>query len=431
MADLKQAALHIFRKTFAAIDIPATMRRKLARAGSRIRVNGGLLDLAPFERICAISIGKASVALARGLSEVLSPDFHAEGIVVAPSHFGPSLWGISPQGFRAIAAGHPLPDAGSFAAGRAILELLATTNERTLVFFLLSGGGSALVEQPLDPAVTLEDVQGLNRCLVTCGASIDEINAVRKHLSAVKGGRLAVAASAARKITFGVTDVPEGQESALASGPTLPDPTTVSDACGVVGRYGLLSKFPARIRMRFEHPETIPKRRKPGNPAFRGSAFQILLGRHDLFHPAHHAAEAAGFVSMCDNTTDDWPIESAADFLLGELAALQARKSFLPGGRHCGWRAEFAGPGRRRGGQKLGIRAPLRQENRGSADCRAQRGHRRNRRLEPGGGRRRRRRNFSASAFVGTRSGGLFPAQRLLHVLPQVGRRDRNRSHGQ
>jgi hydroxypyruvate reductase len=330
MADLKQAALRIFRETFAAIDIPATMRRKLARAGSLIRVNGGLLDMAPFERICAISIGKASLALARGLSEVLSPDFRAEGIVVAPSHFGPSLWGNLPQGFRAIAAGHPVPDAGSFAAGRAILELLATTSERTLVFFLLSGGGSALVEQPLDPAVELEDMQGLNRWLVTCGASIDEINAVRKHLSAVKGGRLAVAASAARKITFGVTDVPEGQESALASGPTLPDPTTVSDACGVVGRYGLLAKLPARIRMQFEHPETISETPKAGNPAFRGSAFQILLGRHDLFHPAHHAAEAAGFVTVCDNTADDWPIESAADFLLDELAALKRENPSCP-----------------------------------------------------------------------------------------------------
>ena len=235
-----------------------------------------------------------------------------------------------PQGFRGIAAGHPVPDAGSFAAGRAILDLLATTDERTLIFFLLSGGGSALVEQPLDPAVTLEDMQGLNRCLVTCGASIDEINSVRKHLSAVKGGRLAVAGSAARKITLAITDVPEGRESALASGPTLPDPTTVSDACSVVDRYGVLAKLPARIRMQFEHKQTIPETPKAGNPAFRGSAFQILLGRHDLFHPAHHAAEATGFVTVCDNTTDDWPIESAADFLLEQLAALKRENPSCP-----------------------------------------------------------------------------------------------------
>jgi glycerate 2-kinase len=318
MATLKQSALQIAQETFAAIDIPSTMRRKLARSASRVCVNSTELDLAAFKRICVVSIGKASVAMARGIYETLSPDFHGEGIIVAPS-----LTGNAPPGFRVIAAGHPLPNEGSFAAGRAILELLATTGVRDLVFFLLSGGGSALVEQPLDPYVALADVQELNRILVTCGASIDEINAVRKHLSAVKGGRLAVAASAAMKVTFGVTDVPEGQESALASGPTLPDPTTVRDACDVIGRYHLLSKLPAPFRMRFENPETIPETPKAGNLAFARAEFQILLGRHDLFHPAHRAAEAAEFIAVCDNTTDNWPVSRATDFLLAQLAALR------------------------------------------------------------------------------------------------------------
>ncbi len=318
MADLKQAALHIARETLAAIDIPSTMRRKLARSGSRIRVNSAELDLALFQRICVIAMGKASVAMSRGIVEVLSPDFRAEGIVVAPS-----LVANAPPGFRAIAAGHPLPNEGSFTAGRAILDLLATAAERDLVFFLLSGGGSALVEQPLDPGVTLGDIQELNRLLVTCGASIDEVNAVRKHLSAVKGGRLAVAATAAMKITFAVTDVPEGQESALASGPTLPDPTTVRDACAVISRYNLLPKLPAPFRTRFENPETIPETPKAGNFAFARSEFQILLGLHDLFHPAHRAAESAEFIAVCDNTTDNWPVGQAADFLLEQLAALQ------------------------------------------------------------------------------------------------------------
>jgi glycerate 2-kinase len=127
-----------------------------------------------------------------------------------------------------------------------------------------------------------------------------------------------------------ITDVPEEQESALASGPTLPDPTTVKDACSVVSRYGLLAKLPARIRMQFEHPETIPETPKPGHPAFRGAAFQILLGRHDLTHPAHRAAEAAGFFTVCDNTTDDWPVETAADFLLNQLDALKRENPSRP-----------------------------------------------------------------------------------------------------
>lgn len=320
MPDLKQAALEIFQKTLAAIDIPATMQRKLDRAGTRISVNGAAVDLAGYDRICALSIGKASVAMARGLADVLSPEFRADGIVVAPS----ASTGL-PAGFRQIVAGHPVPDQNSFAAAQAILDLLATANQRTLVFFLLSGGGSALVELPLDPDVTLADMQALHRVLVTCGASIDEMNAVRKHLSAVKGGRLAVAAAAAMKITLAVTDVPEGQESALASGPTLPDPSTVWIACEVVHHYGLLAKLPLGVRTKFERPQSIPETPKPGNPAFdsRRSLFQILLGRHDLFHAAHRASESAEFVTVCDNSTDNWPLETALDFLLAQLEALK------------------------------------------------------------------------------------------------------------
>jgi glycerate 2-kinase len=320
MPNLKHSALNIFQNTLAAIDIPLSMRRKLSRAGSKIFVNGAPLDLAAFDQICAVSIGKASVAMARGLAELLSPDFRTDGIVVAPTA-GSDL----PGSFRAMIAGHPVPNEGSFMAGRAILDLLASTNQHTLFFFLLSGGGSSLVEFPLDESVTLKDMQALNRVLVTCGASIDEINAIRKHLSAVKGGRLAVAAGAATKITLGVTDVPEGQESALASGPTLPDPTTVLDACGVVLRYNLLSKLPESIRARFEQPDSIPETPKAGDPAFdpRRSAFQILLGRHDLFHAAHHASESAEFITICDNTTDNWPVEKAVDFLLAQLGALK------------------------------------------------------------------------------------------------------------
>src|SRR3977135_85371 len=141
MPDLKQTALQMFRDTLAAIDIPATMRRKLAREGSHIRVGGATVDLASFERIRAVAIGKASVAMTCGLAEMLSPAFHAEGIVVSPT-----LPKSAPPGFRAIVAGHPVPNAGSFTAGQAILDLLATANERTLIFFLLSGGGSARVD---------------------------------------------------------------------------------------------------------------------------------------------------------------------------------------------------------------------------------------------------------------------------------------------
>jgi hydroxypyruvate reductase len=316
--DLKQIARQIFDETLAAIDIPATMHRKLARTGSCIFVNGEEFDLDRYERICAIAFGKASLAMSKGLIGVLASRYPVEGILVTP---GPSREPI--PGFRTIAATHPVPDEGSLAAGQAILDFLANTNERTLIFFLLSGGGSALVEKPLNFAAQLADIQSLNRSLVTCGASIDEINSVRKHLSAIKGGRLAAAAPDAMKITLAVTDVPEGRESALASGPTLPDPTSVADACAVIHRHALLDRIPAIFRKAIAHPETMQETPKPGDPAFARARFQILLGRDSLFHPAHRAAESRGFVTVCDNAADDWPIDKATDHLLAQLAEMK------------------------------------------------------------------------------------------------------------
>jgi hydroxypyruvate reductase len=319
MRELKQIARQIFAETLAAIDIPATMQRKLARSGTRIRCGETEVDLAGFERMVAIAIGKAGHAMASGLCEALAPEFSATGVLAIPTAPPCEL-----AGFRTFLAGHPVPNAASLEAGRAALELLARADERTLVFFLLSGGGSALFEFPLDPNVALADLQALYRALVTCGAPIDEVNAVRKHLSAVKGGRLAAAAPRAMKITLGVTDVPFGRESALASGPTLPDPTTVQDAARVVEHYRLLDKLPEIFRAKFaRRHSSLPETPKANHPAFKRAHFQVLLGMHDLFHHGHRAAEAAGFTTMCDNTTDDWTLERAADALLEMLAQLK------------------------------------------------------------------------------------------------------------
>jgi glycerate 2-kinase len=315
--DLKQLARDIFHETLAALDIPLTMRQKLARNGSQIRMDDTAIDLATYDRIVVIAIGKASVAMARGFADLLASDFPFEGILVTPHK---SIAYV--RGFRVMGSGHPIPDAGSVAAARAIVGLLSQCDPRTLIFFLLSGGGSSLIELPLDANVTLEDIQQLNRLLVTCGASINEINVVRKHFSAVKGGRLAALAAASMKVTLAITDVPTGFESALASGPTLADPTTIADACQVIDKYDLDLKLPPSIRSKFTHPESIPETPKPGAPAFSRAHFSLLLTMHDLFHHAHHAAEARGFVAECDNSTDDWPIPAASEYLLSEVVRL-------------------------------------------------------------------------------------------------------------
>jgi glycerate 2-kinase len=315
---VKKTAEHVFRHTLAAIDISAALRRKLDRRGSLISAGGSSdIDLRGFREIVAIAFGKAALAMARGLHEILTPEFPPDGILVVPAHPSSSL-----PGWKTFVGGHPLPTAESFAAGKAILERLARCDERSLVFFLISGGGSSLVELPLDPGVTLADCKQVHSALVGCGAPIEEINVVRKHFSATKGGRLAAAAARAMKITFAISDVPDGQESALASGPTVADPTTVDDVERIVREYGLLAKLPGALR------ETIERRGlretpKDGDAAFARARFEILLREHDLMHAAHHCCEAEGFTCLVDTETDSWPLEKAAEHLLAQLEILK------------------------------------------------------------------------------------------------------------
>ncbi len=255
--------------------------------------------------------------MARGLHDILTPEFPPAGILVVPAPPALPL-----PGWKTFVGGHPVPTVESFAAGKAILERLARCDERSLVFFLISGGGSALVEQPLDPSVTLADFQQLHSALVTCGAPIEEINVVRKHLSATKGGRLAAAAARAMKITFAISDVPDGHETALASGPTVPDPTTVDDVERIVRKYGLLAKLPASLRGMIER-RACAETPKDGDAAFARARFEILLGERELLHAAHHCCEAEGFTCLVDTETDNWSLEKAAEHLLTQLEILK------------------------------------------------------------------------------------------------------------
>jgi len=317
MADLKRLARRIFHETLAAIDIPLTMQRKLVREGSLLRCDETAIDLSQFKKVRLVAIGKAAYAMLDGLRATLPRDFSFAGIASAP---------VSPAkphpGIQYFTGGHPIPNEDSWNAAKAILEMLAACDSETLIFFLLSGGGSALVELPLDPLLNLADMQQIHHALIGCGAPIEAINTVRKHISAVKGGRLATAANRATKITLAVSDVPAGKEWALASGPTLPDPTTCYDMEIILDEYALRDKFPDAFH-RWVKRGDLPETPKADDPAFKNSHFSILLGLDNLFHPAHGAAEGTGCVTCCDNVTDDWPVERAAEYLLVQLEELR------------------------------------------------------------------------------------------------------------
>jgi hydroxypyruvate reductase len=317
MATGKEIARRIFLQTLASIDIPRVMERKLPCEGSRLILPDAAIDLSHIAKVYVVAIGKAAHAMVTGLECILPPGTRLSGIVVAP---------VAPErrvpGMEYFVGGHPVPNAESWKSAEAILRLMESCDEGTVVIFLLSGGGSALVELPLHRELHLEDVQAVHRALVTCGAPIEAMNTVRKHLSAVKGGRLAAAAGTARKITLAVTDVPAGKESALASGPTLPDPSTIADVKRIVAQYDLRKRFPERL-VRWLDAGKMPETPKAGDPAFANAHFHLLLGMDDLFHAAHHAAEACGYATRCDNSTDDWPVAKAADALLLQLEEWQ------------------------------------------------------------------------------------------------------------
>ena len=309
----KQLAREIFRDTLAALDIPRVMQLKLTLAGSTLILDDVAIDLSACSSTYVVAIGKAAHAMAAGLRAFLPDSYQFQGVIAAPTKPGTLI-----PGLQYFVAGHPNPNEDSWRAAEAILSLLRCADERSLVFFLLSGGGSALAELPIVPGMRLEDLQAANHALVTCGAPIEAMNTVRRHLSAVKGGRLALAAARATKVTLAVTDVPVGKEHALASGPTVPDPSTIADVNRIFDQYGLRKKFPDVV-VRWLDSGKMPETPKPGNPAFRNAYFQLLLGMHDLFHAAHHNSEARGYVTCCDNSTDDWPVAEAADALLKKL----------------------------------------------------------------------------------------------------------------
>lgn len=189
-----------------------------------------------------------------------------------------------------VAAGHPVPDQGSLDSAERALELARGATADDLVLVLLSGGGSANWVAPAG-ALTLAEKQAVNKALLRSGAPIGEMNIVRKRLSRIKGGRLALAAAPARLLTLAISDVPGDEPTAIGSGPTVPDPTTLADARAIVARYGL--DLPDAARALLDDPASETP--KPGDPAFADSEFRIIARPADAIAAARQAAEAEGY----------------------------------------------------------------------------------------------------------------------------------------
>jgi hydroxypyruvate reductase len=249
----------------------------LSISGGRLRAGTASIRLKDFDRVFLIGAGKAATQMAAAARQVFGRAL-TDGIVVTKyGHAAPSF-----RGLTVIEAGHPIPDEQGLLASRHIRELLKELNARDLLILLVSGGASALLPAPVEP-VTLAAKQRTTNLLLRAGANIAELNAVRKHLSALKGGKLAALAYPATTISLVLSDVIGDKLDVVGSGPTVPDPSTFADALAVIGKYKLTSRIPDTVRKRLQGGAAgkLPETPKPGDPVFQ-NVHNIVVGSNQL-----------------------------------------------------------------------------------------------------------------------------------------------------
>jgi glycerate 2-kinase len=352
---LHAEATEIFTGALTACSIESAFDRRIRFEGNtlhRLLPDGTgpeMINLSNYKRVFVIAIGKAAGPMLEVLLDRMKRRKGLRGICCTKYCPKKRNWRI-----RYFEGGHPLPNEDSFAAARATLAMLKKAKKDTLIFFLISGGGSAMFDLPIDPHISLDETIAFHETLVASGAPINEINTLRKHFSAVKAGRLAIAAPDALKVSLLLPDVPLRALDALSSGPTTPDHSTVADVRAVIAKYDLARKLPAKVAAFFERedlpespgnkgrlPAFLPKLPWPGqthprpltnansmsgeSAAFRDSVFEILLSSHDLVENARNLAQKAGFFVAVDNSCDDWDYAEAAGYLLARFHELRAQ----------------------------------------------------------------------------------------------------------
>ena len=246
----------------------------------------GRLPQPPAGRTVVVGAGKAAAAMARAVE--LEWDGPLDGLVV--TRYGHA---VPCERIEVVEAAHPVPDAAGRAAAGRILELARGLTADDLLLCLVSGGGSALLSLPAK-GVSFEDKRAVNSALLRSGATIDEMNCVRKHLSAVKGGRLAAAAHPARVVTYLISDVPGDDPSVIASGPTVPDPTTFARSLDVLERHEIVAPDAVRDHLRAGAAGYVRETPKPGDPAFDGDEVVMLATAADALAAAAGCSRAAG-----------------------------------------------------------------------------------------------------------------------------------------
>ena len=263
----------------------------IASAQPAVNIAAHLPDAAtlPNGRLVVIGAGKASAAMAQAVEQAWPGDpAQLSGLVV--TRYG---YAVPCQRIEIVEAAHPVPDAAGLAAAERLLALAQSLGPEDTVLCLISGGGSSLLPLPL-PGLTLADKQAVNRALLASGATIAEMNVVRRHLSAIKGGRLAAACHPARVLTLLISDVPGDQPADIASGPTVPDASRCEDALGIVRRYGITLPDPVRAVLESGAGESI----KPDDPRLAGNETRMIATPHMALEAAAAVAREGGYTPL-------------------------------------------------------------------------------------------------------------------------------------
>ena len=321
LTQLRLAAREIFDETLRAVDAGAAVRRAVRLDGLQLSVCETTIDIRN-RGIYSVAIGKAAFPMAQALEQERG-DWFTAGLMSGPSLPGSRDMAASQLStrWRSQAGGHPLPNQTSLLAATEAFELLQRANEeRALVIFLISGGGSAMLEWPVNDEITLADLRAANKALVNCGASISEINAVRRAFSDIKGGRLAARAADCDQITLVISDVPKGEERNVASGPTLMPPANAPNAREVIDRYDLRAQLPETILRAIESDSGASE--SDGTSSRRHF---ILLGNRSALEAAAEVARRRGFTTEIAGDISDQPIEEGCRQLLDGLNTLRDR----------------------------------------------------------------------------------------------------------
>lgn len=290
---LRSDAMTIFQSALAAVDPEEAVRRHLRIDGETLSLEGRRYDLGACERILVVGAGKAVAPMAKALEDMLGDRIDSGVLVVKDGH------GLPLKKIHVREASHPVPDERGVAGTLEILKLLDGAGPRDLVLCLISGGGSALLIAPAE-GITLPDKQATTRSLLACGATIHEINTIRKHLSRAKGGQLAGAAHPAGVLSLILSDVVGDDLDVIGSGPTVPDRSSFEDTMEIFKRYEIWDRIPAPVRDRVAQgvKGALPETPKPGDPAFDGCA-QVLVGSClRALTAAAESAERLGYRSL-------------------------------------------------------------------------------------------------------------------------------------